>query len=206
MKKLDLKKDLKELYSAKNTPTLLLPQRQQIICIEGQGDPNTSKDFSNAIESLFPVAFKIKFMSKQHLDRDFVVMPLEGLWWADSMIDFSTDDKTTWKWKLLIVQPDFITKEIYMRAIDEVNKTKALPALSKVKFDSLNEGHSAQLLHVGPYSKEEASVKRLHEFIQNNGYTFDGLQQKHHEIYLSDARRTAPEKLKTIIRQPITLG
>lgn len=127
-------------------------------------------------------------------------MPLEGLWWADNMEEFSTDDRSSWKWTVMIRQPDFITQSMINKTITELEKKKDLPALPKLRFESFKEGQSVQIMHIGPYGEAEApAVNKLHEFIENNGYHLKG---KHHEIYISDMRRTKPEKLKTVIRQP----
>lgn len=202
--KIDLKKQHKELYSAsKKNPSLVDVPKQVIISIDGKGDPNTSIDFQNGVETLFPVAFKMKFMSKKILGQDYVVMPLEGLWWAEDMKDFTMDNRENWLWKIFIVQPDFITKEIYDVAVAEVKKKKNPPSLDKLSFATFHEGPSIQILHIGPYKEEGPTIKKLHTFARENNYTFDGILRKHHEIYLSDMRRTAPEKLKTILRQPV---
>jgi len=132
-------------------------------------------------------------------------MPLEGLWWAENLADFNIQDKSSWKWTAMIRQPDFITKDMIKEAIQEVEKKKKLPALSRIKFQSLHEGLSAQIMYIGPYSQEGQTVEKLHNFIEEKGYEFNGSLpgEKHHEIYISDMRRTKPEKLKTIIRQPM---
>ncbi|MCK5039824.1 MAG: GyrI-like domain-containing protein [Candidatus Aenigmarchaeota archaeon] len=202
--KLDLKKDFKELYKVSDkTPVILNVPKQKVISIEGKGNPNTSLEFKNAVEALFPVAFKIKFTSKKELNKDYTVMPLEGLWWTEDMKDFSIENKDIWLWKVFIVQPDFITETMFESSIEEVKKKKDLPSIDKLKFETLNEGLSAQILHIGSYNNEPKTVKKLHDFIAEKGYSFDGLVQKHHEIYLSDMRKTASEKLKTILRQPV---
>lgn len=200
--KLDLKKELKGLYkaSAKQVSIVTAP-RLKIISITGKGDPNTSLDFKNAIHALFPVAYNIKFACKKS-GNDYTVMPLEGLWWSENMQDFLTGNKDNWQWKIFIVQPDFVTEKDFNNSVDKISGKKDLPALRKIKFEILNEGPAAQILHIGPFSEEGPTIEKLHAFIKENGYSFNGLKQKHHEIYLSDMRRTAPEKLKTIIRQP----
>lgn len=201
--KIDLKKQFKDLYTASNTPKIVEVPEQRIICIDGKGDPNTAASFTEAMETLYPVAFTIKFLSKNELERDYVVMPPEALWWADDMSDFTKANKDNWFWTSFIVQPNFIDKNLFDTAIAEVKKKKNPPALDKLRFESINEGHSAQIIHIGPYNEEAPTINKLHRFIHDNGYSFDGLKEKHHEIYLSDMRRVAPEKLRTIIRQPI---
>ena len=145
------------------------------------------------------VSYKTKFIMKKEHKKDYVVMPLEGLWWADDMNNFSVNDKSAWKWKSLIMQPDFV-KEEYIQEAKEVVKKKDLPSLERIEFIELDESLSAQILHIGPYADERPAVEKLHSVIEENSYDFNGL---HHEIYLNDIRRTKPEKLKTIIRQPI---
>jgi hypothetical protein len=129
-------------------------------------------------------------------------MPLEGLWWTDDMSQFTTTNKEIWKWTAMIMQSEFVTSAMFDTALARVRKKKDLPRLSRVRFQSFHEGKSAQILYIGPFTDEGPTVEKIHEFIRNHGNTFDGLLQKHHEIYLSDFRKTAPEKLKTIIRQP----
>lgn len=198
--KIDFKKELKELYapSAKEISVVKVP-KLNFLSIEGKGDPNTSQEYKEAVEALFPVAFKIKFTVKKELGQDYAVMPLEGLWWAADMNKFSANDKNAWLWESLIMQPSFITQKIFQKAVDEVKAKKDLPGLAKIKFITLEEGFSAQILYVGSYSEEKNTIEKLHAFIKEKG---GSLTQKHHEIYLSDPRKTAPEKLKTIIRQP----
>ncbi|AKB79648.1 hypothetical protein MSHOH_3165 [Methanosarcina horonobensis HB-1 = JCM 15518] len=206
MPKLDLKKENKELYnpSAKEVSIIYVPEMNYLM-IDGEGDPNTSQEYQDAIEALFSASFKVKFISAKEASKDYVVMPLEGLWWVENMEDFSIRDKSNWKWTAMVRQPDFITESMIKKSIEEVEKKKDLPALSRIRFESLHEGLSAQIMHLGPYSEEEPTMEKLHNFIEAKGYEFDGSMpgEKHHEIYISDVRRTKPEKLKTIIRQPV---
>lgn len=206
MAKIDYKKEYKQLYSASKTkPSWVEVPKLNYLMINGEGDPNTSNEYKDAMEALFPVSFKVKFISKQEESRDYVVMPLEGLWWVEDMEDFSIEDKNSWKWTAMILQPDFITKSMIKKAMDEVREKKNPAALSKIQFKSLEEGLSAQIMHIGPYSEEGTAVEKLHNFIKEEGYDFEGNENcmKHHEIYLSDMRRTKVEKLRTIIRQPV---
>jgi hypothetical protein len=204
--KIDLKKENKELYapSTKEVSVVDVP-KMNFLMIDGEGDPNTSKDYEDSIEALFSVSFKIKFISSKENSNDYVVMPLEGLWWTEDMKNFSIQDKSNWKWTSMMRQPDFVTKKMVEKAIEEVEMKKSLPALSRIRFESLHEALSAQIMHIGPYSEEGQTIKKLHSFIEEKGYDFNGCihGQKHHEIYLSDMRRTKPDKLKTILRQPI---
>ena len=204
MPKLDLKKELKNLYTAKaDAPVLIKVPKMNYLAIDGKGDPNTSQEFKDAVETLYPVAYKLKFTCKKELNKDYTVMPLEGLWWMEDMTKFTVNNKKDWLWTMLIMQPDFITKEMYQKALIEVKSKKQLVAINKIKFITLNEGSSAQILHIGPFSAEKPTIKKLHTFIKEKGHGFNDNKQKHHEIYLSDMRKTAPEKLKTILRQPV---
>jgi hypothetical protein len=206
MAKIDLKKENKELYYPKKGQVNLIDVPEiNFLMLDGEGDPNTSQEYQDAIETIFPVSYKVKFMSKKELDQDYVVMPLEGLWWADNMEDFSVDDKDGWKWTVMIRQPDFINTEMVNSVVEEILKKKELPSISKLRLEKFREGKSAQILHLGPFSDEGPTVEKLHEYIEANGYSFDGSIDgtKHHEIYLSDIRRAKPENLKTVIRQPV---
>jgi len=202
MSKIDLKKELKQLYfpSAKEVTVVDVPP-MNFLMIDGRGDPNTSPEFKDAIEALYAVSYTLKFtIKKQTPQQDYIVMPLEGLWWSDDLSQLDLEEKGSWRWTAMIVQPPFITKELVAQAREEVAGKKDLPALSKLRFERFHEGLSAQIMHIGPYSAEGPTIERLHSFIEEHGYEMRG---KHHEIYLSDPRRVAPEKLKTVIRQPI---
>jgi len=203
---IDLKKEDKELYnpSAKEVSIVDVPE-MSFLMIDGEGNPNTSQEYQDSIEALFSVSYKVKFISKKENSQDYVVMPLEGLWWVENMKEFTVQDKSGWKWTAMIRQPDFITKDVIKKAVQEVEKKKKLPALSRIKFQRLHEGLSSQIMHIGPYSQEGPTVEKLHNFIEEKGYEFNGSLpgEKHHEIYISNMLRTKPEKLKTIIRQPM---
>lgn len=201
MKKIDLKKELKHLYlpSAKEVVQVEVPMMNYLM-VDGEGDPNTSQSFSDAVEALFAVSYAVKFMIKKgQLGIDYGVMPLEGLWWADDMSAFSTEDKSGWKWTLMIMQPEFVTKELIETMISEVRKKKNPAAISGIRFEALSEGMCAQILHVGPFSEEGPTVKKVHDYIDARG----SRTGKHHEIYLSDIRKADPSKWKTVIRQPM---
>jgi len=203
MEKVDVKKKLKHLYdpSAKEISFVDVPQ-MNFVMINGSGDPNKVKEYQEAIEALYSISYTIKFAVKKDQDVDYGVMPLEGLWWADDMSLF-TINKDIWKWTAMIMQPGYVTRAIFDIALREVEKKKSLPALARARFQSFYEGRSAQIMYFGPYSAEGSTIEMIHEFIEEQGYEFDGLLQKHHEIYLSDPRRTAPDRLKTVIRQPV---
>ncbi len=202
MEKIDFKKRFKKLYnpSAKEVVVADIPE-MNLLMVDGIGDPNKAPEFKEAIEALYSVSYTLKFMLKKGKTAvDYVVMPLEGLWWADDISDFKAGKKERWKWTLMIMQPDFVTNDMVKKAIEEVGKKKELAAIAKIRFETLHEGLSAQIMHIGPYSAEAPTIQKIHDYMKENGYTFAG---KHHEIYLSDPRQTAPERLKTVIRQPI---
>ena len=199
--KIDLKTQMKLLYqpSAENVVEIEVPAMAYLM-IDGEGDPNSSKAYSDAIEALFAVSYGVKFMFKKGPTAvDYGVMPLEGLWWADDMSKFSAGDKSGWKWTMMIMQPAFVTRDIIDRAIADVSRKKNLAALAKMRAESLTEGRCAQILHIGPFSEEGPAVEKLHRYIDERGRRHG----KHHEIYLSDIRKATPAKWKTVIRQPM---
>lgn len=201
MTKTDFKKELKHLYnpSAKEVVIVDVP-KVNFLMIDGAGDPNTAQEFEDAVEALYAVSYALKFMIKREKQIDYIVMPLEGLWWVDDMTQFSMENKDIWKWTQMIMQPEFVTIDLVEKALEQAEKKKNPPALSKIRFESLHEGLSAQIMHLGPYSAEGPTIEKLHNFIRENGYEPRG---KHHEIYLSDPRKSAPEKMRTVIRQPM---
>jgi hypothetical protein len=170
------------------------------LMIDGAGDPNTSTEYRAALETLYPVAYRLKFLSKRELGRDYTVMPLEALWWADDLEAFTARrDKSQWKWTAMILTPDWIAPGQVDEARDAV--AGRAPRASELRFERFDEGLCVQTLHVGPYDDEAPVLARMHdEVIPAEGLRMTG---RHHEIYLSDARRTAPEKLRTILRQPV---
>jgi hypothetical protein len=201
MPKLDLKKELKHLYFPSATePVIVDVPTMNFLMVDGEGDPNTSEEFQDVCTVLYGVSYTLKFMLKKAKKQDYVVMPLEGLWWADDMADFMGLNKDKWKWTLMIAQPDFVTAEQVDEAMKELDRRKNPPALPRLRFESYDEGMAAQILHIGPYAEEGPTIEKLHQFIRESGHEPRG---KHHEIYMSDPRRTAPEKLKTVIRQPV---
>jgi hypothetical protein len=202
MPKRDLKKELGELYAppANGVVRVEVPPLSYLM-IDGQGDPNTSAEYADAVESLFSVAYAIKFAVKRGpLAVDYGVMPLEGLWWADDMSAFTANAKSQWKWTMIITQPDFVTRDLVEEALTGVRRKKDLAALERIRFEILEEGVCAQTMHIGPFSEEGPTVERLHEFIGERGSP----RARHHEIYLSDIRKADPRRWKTIIRQPMT--
>lgn len=201
MEKIDYKKELKQLYqpSAKAVEQVEVPP-MHFLMVDGQGDPNTAQLYADAIEALYAVAYTLKFMVKKGpLALDYGVMPLECLWWADDMRSFAKGDKSKWKWTAMVMQPPCVTPALVESAMAEVQKKKAPVALGKLRMESFAEGTCAQTLHIGPFSAEGPTIEKVHAFITQRGQ----LRGKHHEIYLSDIRKAAPEKWKTIIRQPM---
>jgi len=202
MSKIDYKKELKELYkpSAKTVVEVHVPN-MNFLMVDGNGEPGSER-YAEAIEALYSVSYTLKFMIKNSSGGiDYGVLPLEGLWWADDMSDFINDNKSNWIWTMMIMQPDLVTEELVQAAINQVKVKKNLPAIGKVRFEPFLEGKCAQTLHVGPFSEEGPTVERVHSFISESGNEITG---KHHEIYLTDIRRAAPENWKTVIRQPMS--
>ena len=201
MKKIDFKKELKHLYkpSVKSVGRVTVPG-MNFLMIDGQGDPNTSQEFQDAVEALYSVSYALKFMVKKGgMATDYGVMPLEGLWWSDDMSTFSVDCKEAWKWTLMIMQPEFISQAMVEGAIKQVKAKKNPVSLSQLRFALFEEGEAAQIMHIGPFSEEGPTIEKVHAFIEESGKVRRG---KHHEIYLSDIRRANPAKWKTVIRQP----
>lgn len=184
------------LFSVITVPTL------QFLMIDGHGDPNTAQSYRDSLATLYPVAYKLKFFSKIQLGQDYTVMPLEALWWSDDMESFtSARDKSRWDWTLMNMVPDWITQEHVDIAVETVARKGEAPLLEELRLEPLHEGLSVQTLHIGPYDDEGPVLEEMHnKFIPENSLTMTG---KHHEIYLGDPRRTAPEKLRTILRQPV---
>lgn len=204
--KRDLKRECRELYAcpADRVTEVVVPSAT-FLAIDGQGDPNTSADYASAVEALFTLAYAIKFAVKRGPRAvDFGVMPLEGLWWADDMAAFSVGAKADWKWTMMIRQPEFVTADIVETLREQiVTKKKAsrvADSVADVSLREFTEGRSVQIMHVGPFSAEGPAIARLHEQIAARGARLSG---KHHEIYRSDVRRAAPERWRTILRQPM---
>ncbi len=203
MEKIDLKKKLKHLYSPSPTkPVIIEVPRMNFFMLDGKGDPNTSQMFQDAILTLFPLSYTLKFKAKKELEIDYTVMPLEGRWRGTEkgLTRFTSSDKEHWSWTLMMMQPDIITGEMANAAVEEVGKKKDPPLLEKVRFESFEEGLVVQQMYIGPFDDEWKTVEPMHSWIEEQGYR---LINEHHEIYLSDMRRTAPEKLRTVLRYPI---
>lgn len=200
--KIDFKKAL-DAYAAKSGQfrVLEVPPLQYLM-VDGHGDPNSSVQFAAAVESLFPVAYALKFLSKRELDRDYVVMPLEALWWSESMETFTTArDKSAWDWTLMIMVPDWTTMAMFDAASAAVAGKNRPSRLDEVRLETLDEGLSVQTLHRGSFDDEGPVLQRMHnEVIPSERLAVTG---RHHEIYFSDFRRVEPAKLRTIVRQPV---
>lgn len=202
MEKYDIKVALRELYAPKSGDFRIVEVPPlTYLAIDGEGDPNTSPQYAAAVEALYTLAYTIKAHSRTGHGRDFVVAPLEGLWRADDMSAFVRRDKAAWQWTMLIALPDWVTGDDVDAARADARRKKDLPALDRVTVRTLTEGTSVQILHIGPYDDEGPTIERLHRtYLPEHGLVPNG---DHHEIYLSDPRRTAPAKLKTILRQPV---
>lgn len=204
---IDPKKTLDAYRARQGEFRVLDVPRMQYLMVDGAGDPNVSPAYADAVGALFPLAYALKFRSREQLGIDTVVMPLEGLWHADDMESFTTRrDKSAWRWTLMIMVPDHIDADMVSAAADAVElrfekKGRPVPALRSVRLETLEEGLCVQTLHVGSYDDEASVLDELHHrFIPQNGMRMTGL---HHEVYLSDARRVEPVKLRTILRQPV---
>ncbi|NTV64919.1 MAG: hypothetical protein HGA65_15525 [Oscillochloris sp.] len=202
MAAIDMKKSWKQLYapSAKASAIVDVPPIL-FLMIDGAGDPNTSPDYPLVIEALYTLSYGLKFALKRELALDYAVMPLEGLWWADDMSQFRMDERSNWRWTMMIAQPEEVTAERYEAACAAAAKKRDQATMRRVRREIYHEGLSAQVMHLGPYAAEAPTIAGLHTFITEQGYALSG---KHHEIYLKDPKRTAPAKLQTVIRQPIT--
>lgn len=202
MDKIDFKKTMKHLYlpSPKKIEIVDVPE-MQFLMIDGEGNPNTAQEYTDALEALYGLSFTLKFMLKKRGGfPDYSVPPLEGLWWAEDMSVFVQEEKDEWIWTMMIMQPEFVTGEMVEKASDQLQKKKDPVSLPKIRLEFYHEGQAAQTMHIGPYSKEGPTIQRLHDFIEESGHR---RRDKHHEIYISDPRKAAPEKMKTVIRQPI---
>lgn len=215
--KTDLKKTLDTFRARQGELRLLELPPTRYLMVDGEGDPNTAQEYADALAALYPAAYALKFASKRELGRDYVVPPLEALWWADDMSLFTTArDKSTWRWTAMIMVPDWVETDLVDAAIDtarakastsrhsRANDSQPSPALDLLRHGILHEGLCVQTLHVGAYDDEGPVLEEIHErFLPEHGLTLTG---RHHEIYLSDSRRVTPARLRTILRQPVTRG
>lgn len=201
--KTDFKKTLDAYRARSGVFRILDVPPTRYLMVDGHGDPNSAQEFTDALEALYPVAYKLKFASKQDLGLDYVVMPLEGLWWSQDMETFTgARDKSRWDWTVMSMVPDWITPEMFATAIGKAGAKNSPAALDRVRLETLEEGRCVQTLHLGSFDDEAATLERMHHgFIPESGLVMTG---KHHEIYLSDFRKTDPAKLRTILRQPVT--
>jgi len=206
----DFKKEYKEFYVPKDKPGIVTVPPMNYIAVRGKGDPNQENgDYQKAMSLLYGIAFTIK-MSKKGDRRiegfyDYVVPPLEGFWWQDGVEGIDYSDKNSFQWISVIRLPDFVTRQDFDWAVEEAGKKKKAD-FSGAEFLTYDEGLCVQCMHIGPYDDEPATVEKMHEYIRQQGYELDITDKRlHHEIYLSDARKTAPEKLRTVIRHPIRI-
>jgi hypothetical protein len=201
----DIVKLHKPLYSpSAKHPAIVEVPALAFLMVDGRGDPGTSEAYHEALEALYGVAYTLKFsLKKADAERDFKVAPLEGLWWADAAAPTMAElqrDRDSWNWTMMIAVPDEVTADEVTATAGAAARRKELAAAPLVRLERLEEGLAAQLLHVGPYAEEAPTIARLHEFVIAQGYELRG---RHHEIYLGDPRRTAPERLKTVLRHPV---
>lgn len=201
MEKIDFRKSFPNLYRppAGRFVPVDVPA-MQFVKVDGKGDPNTAPAYRQAIEWLYAVSYAMKFAARVAKGKDYVVPPLEGLWWADDPADFVARRKERWRWTMMIMAPDFIDRPLFEAAVEKSGKKLGV-APESLRLERLDEGTVLQTLHVGSYDDEGPTLARLHdEEMPSRGLAFAG---PHHEIYLSDARKTAPAKLRTILRQPV---
>jgi len=196
MEKIDYMKQLNHLYapSAKKVELVDVP-KMNFLMIDGEGNPNTSQAFKDAVEALFSLSYTLKFMIKKgEMGVDYGVLPLQALWWSDDPSAFSTGNKDVWKWTVMVMQPDFVTPALVDVATKEVQRKKKLASLSLARFQAFKEGKAAQILHIGPFTEEGSTIEKVHSFIENSGSEKVG---KHHEIYLVPDRKNQFSKIRT---------
>lgn len=200
--KLDFKKELKDLYNPKPGKfTLVKVPKLQYLMVDGQGDPNKVIEYQEAVEALFSVSYTLKFHSKNELGKDYVVPPLEGLWWSDDFDDFRSRRKNNWSWTMMIMVPDWLGKNEFKEAVNTVSSKKPDIKVDRLRLETLTEGLSVQIMHIGSYDDETPTLLKLHdEWLPENGLKE---RLKHHEIYIGDPRKTPAAKLKTVLRQPV---
>jgi len=203
MPKVDYKKDHKDLYLPKTSPAIIDVPSMTFIMVDGSGDP-ADKEYQNAISVLYSLSYTVKMKGKELAGYyDYTVFPLEGLWWGDSGT-FDIEKRDNWRWTSMIRQPDFVTLDIFKWAMELTKKKKPELDFSKVRLETFTEGLCVQSMHIGPYANESATIEKMDTFIQNNRLTnVTGTDRKHHEIYISDPSKTAPEKMNTVLRLPV---
>ena len=206
MDKLDFLKEDKKLYTAKTEPELVVVPEQKYIMVDGKGMPETTPAFQEAFRLLYGIAYTIKFMPRQGETpegwQDFKVPPPEGLWWVAGDRDFSKVPAEDWHWTLMIRMPEFVTQEVLNAAVSLLSQRKHDESYRQVRLGNMREGISVQIMHIGPYDEETATLQKLNAYTKQHGYRYHG---KHHEIYFGDPRRTRPDKLKTLLRHPIAV-
>ena len=202
MDKIDLRKQLKPYYSpsAREFSIIEIPPMQYLM-IDGHGDPAVAQEYTDAVQTLYGLSYTLKFHLKKTAGIDYTVMGLEGLWWMPDMREFSLERRADWDWTSMILQPGFITPALVEEAKAQATAKGKAPLADRLRLATLSEGTCAQIMYFGPYKDEALVIARMHAWIHENGYALTG---KHHEIYLSDPRRVAPEKNRTILRQPVT--
>ena len=204
MESYDIKKAHPHLYAPRaGQITLVDVPELAYLCVDGRGNPNTADSYRHAVEALYGISYAVRFAAKRDLGRVHVVAPLEGLWWSDDLAVFTARDKDQWQWTMMIHQPDWVTPDMVDAATRAAAAKKPNPALDLLRLERFTEGHAVQSLHVGPYDDEAPLIERMHDWARERGHELRG---KHHEIYLSDPRKVEPAKLKTVLRQPVTLS
>lgn len=200
MAKIDFRKEQPTLFAPPADDFVLVKvPRLRFVKVDGEGDPNTASAYAEAVGWLYSVSYGLKFLAKE-AGTDYVVPPLQGLWWADDYTAFTARKKDKWRWTMMIMAPDFITRSQFDAAVKKASKKLGTPP-ETLRLEDYDEGLAVQILHIGSYDDEAPTIKRLHEtFLPANGLVETG---PHHEIYLSDPRRTEAAKLKTILRQPV---
>lgn len=204
VEKIDLKKQWKHLYSpSAKAPSLVEVPAANYLMVDGNGNPNRSQRFKAAIETLYPLAYALKFAVRKQTGIDYGVMPLEGQYWGTPIdqTHFTEEDKEKWSWTLMILQPQWVTEELFHTILSQVKEKKSPLLIDEVRFVCFQEGMVAQIMHIGSFNDEQENVIRLRQLAYQQGYQLAG---KHHEIYLNDFNRTAPENLKTVLRQPVS--
>ena len=197
----DYRRALGDLYTARDRPVMVDVPPISFLMIDGHGDPDASPAFEEGVQALSAVSYALQLRMRSMPDGvDAAIMPLEGLWWIPDARVWDFGDKSDWDWTLMLAEPDLVTPALAAEAIETVRTDRELPALDRMRFESLAEGRAAQILHRGPLSAERPTLERLYDFIRGERSVPVG---KHHEIYLRDPQRTSPARMRTIIRQPV---
>lgn len=201
MRNYDVKKDRRDLYTATRSFAPVDVPAMNFLMADGAGSPNTSPFYRDVVQALYATAYAVRALAVGELGQKHTVGPLEGLWWSEDLGAFAARDEDAWQWRLMIVQPDWITRELFAAGLARAVEKKAPAAAGRVRFEAFHEGPSVQILHIGPYDQEGPTLARLHdEHLPGEHLRPRGT---HHEIYLSDPRRTDPARLRTILRQPV---